>query len=160
MLRALYRSQQVLHALRPRLDAAELELARSSLTAEQAALFAAMERRDQRHALAVWRRLRLNGATDRDLWAAALLHDCGKGRVPVWLRVLYVLWPAAVRRLAVEGAAGARGAAYRLAHHAELGARLAEMAGSSPTTVRLIADRPLPAEEGLAALLTAADDAS
>ena len=160
MPRALYRSQQFLHALRPRLDPDALGLARSLLGDAQGRLFFAMERRDQRHALAVLRQLRRRGVDDRDLLAAALLHDCGKGAVPVWLRILYVLAPAAVGRFAAEGDSGVPAAAYRLVNHAELGARLAEEAGCSPTTVRLIAGRALPEELPRAALLRAADDAS
>ncbi|HWO73908.1 MAG TPA: HD domain-containing protein, partial [Dehalococcoidia bacterium] len=83
--RGLYRSRQVFHALWPRIDAAELEAALAGLTAGQRALFLGMDRGDQRHALEVLRRLG-PASTDPDLRLAALLHDCGKGRVPVWLR--------------------------------------------------------------------------
>lgn len=160
MPRALYRSQQFLHALRPRLDPDALGLARSLLGDAQGRLFFAMERRDQRHALAVLRQLRRRGVDDRDLLAAALLHDCGKGAVPVWLRVLYVLAPRAVSRLAAPGASGVPAAADRLVNHAEFGARVAEAAGAGALAVRLIAGRVLPGEESFAERLRAADDAS
>lgn len=157
--RGLYRTRQVVRALRPRIDAAALEAALTALTEPQKALFLAMERRDQRHALEVLQRLG-EAASDPDLRVAALLHDCGKGRAPIWLRVLHVLAPRASRRLAKAGTGGWRAAAYRLAHHAELGAAKAEAAGASPAAVRLIRGRPAPGEDAKLALLLAADDAS
>jgi hypothetical protein len=119
-----------------------------------------MEKRDQRHALEVARRLRELGDEDIELLQAALLHDCGKGAVPVWLRVLKVLSPDTLRRLAVDGAPGYRGAAYRLLEHGAIGARLAASAGLSLVVARLIEGRIEPGDESRAALLAAADDAS
>jgi hypothetical protein len=148
----------VLHALRPRIDESEVEFARGLLSEAESVLFFAMERRDQRHALEVTRRLRL-GTDDRSLLVAALLHDCGKGGVPVWLRVLNVMSPAAVGRMAANGT-GWRGAAYRLRRHAEIGAELAREAGCSEMTVRLIHGHIEPEEAWQHALLVAADDAS
>ncbi|HEY7268241.1 MAG TPA: hypothetical protein VH951_00310 [Dehalococcoidia bacterium] len=158
--RALYRSRQVWHALRPKVDSAELASACTVLNPEQARLFFSMQRRDQRHALEVYGRLRADLVIDRDVLAAALLHDCGKGAVPVWLRILYVLRPPAIDRIAREDAPGMRGAAWRLRHHEAIGARRALAAGSSETTMRFIEGRPLPEEEALFAQLVAADDAS
>jgi hypothetical protein len=158
MLRPLYRSRQALHALRPRIEDGELALARQTLSQAEARLFFAMERRDQRHALEVARRLREH-TDDGAVLVAALLHDCGKGPVPLWLRVLNVLSPGAVRLLAAEGS-GWRGAAYRLRHHAELGAAMAREAGSGETTVRLIHGHIEPEEAWQYELLVAADDAS
>jgi hypothetical protein len=159
--RPLYRSRQVLHALRPVLSKDDAEQARRLLSTEQAGLFFCMEKRDQRHAIEVVRRLSATSvADDSDVLAAALLHDCGKGAVPVWLRMLNVLAPAAVERIARDQAGEIRSAAYRLGHHAEIGARLAEAAGCSPTTVRLILGEVSPDESGRLALLRAADDAS
>jgi hypothetical protein len=158
MLRPLYRSRQALHALRPRIEDGELALARQTLSQAEARLFFAMERRDQRHALEVARRLREH-TDDGAVLVAALLHDCGKGPVPLWLRVLNVLSPGAVRLLAAEGS-GWRGAAYRLRHHAELGAAMAREAGCGETTVRLIHGHIEPEEAWQYELLVAADDAS
>jgi len=157
--RAIYRTGQVRHALWPRIDADELASVQEVLPDGMAALFYAMEKRDQRHALAVRRRLRERGVDDSDLLAAALLHDCGKGRARVWLRVLKVVSPGTLGRLAREGG-GWRGAAYRLQEHASIGARLASAAGASELTVRLIEGRVKPDEEGLQSLLLAADDES
>ncbi|HEX5368284.1 MAG TPA: HD domain-containing protein [Dehalococcoidia bacterium] len=159
MARAIYRTRQVVHALRPRIDDADLEYARTLLGEAQRNLFFAMERRDQRHALEVASRLRPR--TDNgDLLTAALLHDCGKGAVPVWLRILNVLSAALLKRLADQNGPSWRRAAYRLAHHAQIGARLAAEVGSSATTVRLIRGEAEPREAPLLALLYAADDES
>lgn len=158
MLRPLYRCRQVLHALRPRLDDGDLDFARGVLSQSEASLFFGMELRDQRHALEVAKWVRR--AEDRSLLVAALLHDCGKGSVPVWLRVLHVLSPAATGRLGAAGARGWRGAAYRLRHHAELGAARAREAGCSETTARLIEGRVEPDEAWQYELLLAADDVS
>lgn len=155
MARPLYRSRQVLQALRPRIDGDELAQAQDLLSEHESRLFFAMERRDQRHALEVMRRLR-ESTKDRAILAAALLHDCGKGSVPVWQRVLNVMAPALVQGLSRAGSQ----AAYRLRHHAELGATMAEAAGSNPTTVRLIRGHIEPDEAWMHDLLIAADDAS
>ncbi len=157
---ALYRSRQVWHALRPRIDDDELAEACVLMSEQEARIFFSMQRRDQRHALEVRHRLLELGSEEHDLLIAALLHDCGKGAVPVWLRIAWVAWPQAVRVLAKDGATGLRGAAYRLINHPSLGARRAEAAGSGPTTVRLIEGKALASEQGLAELLRAADDAS
>jgi putative nucleotidyltransferase with HDIG domain len=158
MYRALYRSRQVLNALRPRIEESEVEFARGLLSETELRLFLAMELRDQRHALEVARRLRL-GTDDRSLLVAALLHDCGKGSVPIWLRVLNVTSPEAVSRIAANGT-GWRASAYRLRRHAEIGAEMAREAGCSEMTVRLIHGHIEPEEAWQHALLVAADDAS
>jgi hypothetical protein len=158
--RAIYRTRQVVHALNPQIEAADLDLARTILNQGEAALFFAMQKRDQRHALEVAGRLRVQGIDDPDLLKAALLHDCGKGEVPVWLRIAKVLYPSFVRNAGNEGSSGWRGAAYRLSHHPEIGAGLAGDAGSSEAVRALIRGHVPPADEGRLALLMAADDAS
>lgn len=158
--RAAYRTRQVIHAINPRLDDAALASALALLNAREADLFNAMQKRDQRHALEVAARLRVEGIDDTDLLKAALLHDCGKGEAPVWLRIARVLAPGVVRSAGFEASTGWRGSAYRLAHHPEIGAEMARAAGSSTTTVGLIRGRVEPADEGRLALLMAADDAS
>jgi len=158
--RAFYRLKQGLHALLPRVGTEDAGLAHRTLSKREAALFFAMEKRDQRHALAVARRLEADGAPGHDLLVAALLHDCAKGSAPVWLRASRVLSPGLLRRFAREGAAGWRGAAYRLHHDARLGAELAAAAGASAVAVRLIAGCPDPEDEAAFALLSAADDSA
>src|SRR5256885_16489165 len=63
------------------------------LPAAALALFKTMSPADQRHSLRVCRGLQAHGCRDRDLLAAALLHDVGKagGRVPFWGRPAIVL---------------------------------------------------------------------
>jgi hypothetical protein len=160
LARALYRSRQVWHALRPRLDSDRLQSAFTLLNEQESALFERMERRDQRHALEVMTRLRARGVEERNVLVAALLHDCGKGAIPLWLRVAKVLAPRLVTRVGREAGDGWRGAAHRLMHDSQLSAALAKGARASPVTVRLIAGHPAPGEEAILALLRAADDAS
>lgn len=160
MARPIYRSRQALLSLKPSLLAPEVDGVQAILTDGEAALFFAMQTRDQRHALEVKNRLIAAGSHDRELLAAALLHDCGKGLVPFWLRVAKVFSPGLVKRLGSVGSKGWRGAAHRLAHHAEIGAREAKSAGSSPMVERLIAGEVLPHEDSALAMLRAADDAS
>ena len=158
--RALYRSRQVFHALRPRLDLAELAFARSLLTEPEQRLFDAMELRDKRHAIAVLTNVRAH-TDDHDVLVAALLHDCGKGAVPVWLRILKVVSPAALHRVArAEPRIGWRHAAYRLANHELIGEALARDAGVSEGAIRLIANRPAAQDLWKATILEAADDES
>jgi hypothetical protein len=160
LLRPLYRSRQVWYALRPRIGPDDIATAQNILGPQLAPLFFRMERRDQRHAIEVMRRLLDGGVNDTDLLTAALLHDCGKGPVPVWLRIAKVLSPSLVRTAGREGDRAWRGAAYRLVHHAELGARDAEQAGAPASTAALIRGQVGPDEASKLALLTAADDAS
>jgi hypothetical protein len=177
--RPLYRARQVLLALFPRVGDSDLSEARALLSAGEYDLFRRMELCDQRHGIEVMRRLRGLGVDDRDALAAALLHDCGKGWVPVWLRIEYVRKPEkvmAMSRKAVPPDASRSGrnngartleertiemAAYRLVHHAHLGAERARAAGAGAVTVRLISGIVSSEEERrLLALLEAADDAS
>lgn len=158
--RAAYRTRQVAHALTPHIEETDLEWARSRLSAAELRLFGAMQRRDQRHALEVAGRLRAKGLDDDDLFKAALLHDCGKGDVPVWLRILKVLNPDLVRRAGDASSRGWRAAAYRLSHHADIGAALVREAGASSAVSALILGRVEAADEERLSLLIAADDAS
>jgi hypothetical protein len=160
LARPFYRSRQVLLALRPRLEDSTLSLARQYLSEPELRLFLSMEKRDQRHALEVAGRLRDKGFEVNDLLAAALLHDCGKGAVPVWLRIANVLSPALVHSIAKKDSDSWQAAAYRLAHHVELSAVAASVAGAAPAVVRLIQGKPAPDEAWMLPLLIAADDAS
>jgi hypothetical protein len=179
--RAGYRGRQFLHALFPRLDPEHIAQARAILGEGEMALFVSMEKRDQRHGLRVLHHLIDAGEDDRDLLAAALIHDCGKGRVSVWLRVLKVVAPWFVRELAAgtEGGESStdhewcatkpepavfglidRTAAYRLVHHDSIGAGMAERAGSSEATVRFISGGAAEHERAKMSSLRAADDRS
>ena len=83
------------------------------------------------------------GDVAQDLLRAALVHDAGKStaRIAVWERVAHVLMlrlsPALVGRIGSPHDGLGHGL-YVLAHHAELGARLAAAAGFSPVVVSLV----------------------
>lgn len=160
--RARYRSRQFFSSLRPRVDRDLRDEALRLLREPERALFASMTPRDQQHCLDVYRRLRDEGHSDRDLLVAALLHDAGKGHVALWHRVAFVLLDAAAPRVLARVAApgdgaGYREALYRCRHHAELGAQLAEAAGCSEAVVGLIRGD---AKNEHVAALNRADDAS
>ena len=100
---------------------------------------------------------------DDDLLTAALLHDAGKGRIALWHRVAYVLLeaasPALVRRLAKPGdAPGWRQALDCCRRNPELGAQLAEEAGSPGIVVALIREDSEHAPKERLAALKAADE--
>ena len=63
------------------------------LPASALTLFDTMSNADQQHSLRVCRGLQAQGCIERDMLAAALLHDVGKaeGRVPFWTRPVIVL---------------------------------------------------------------------
>jgi hypothetical protein len=105
-------------------------------------LFQTMSVADQQHSLRVCRGLQARGCTDRDLLAAALLHDVGKaqGRVPFWTRPVIVIgkyWaPGLFARLVVYPEKGRPLPKWRRSlsyawWHAEVGAELAAAAGLS-----------------------------
>ncbi len=139
--RPLYRARQFLGALRPQLVEAELDEAAAVLGPQLRLLFESMSPRDQRHCLDVYRVLRSHGCEDPEVLAAALLHDCGKGRmggrrVRLWHRVAYVLLAAGAPGL-LERAAS-RGGLAVLHQHAERGAELAAALGAPAGVVELI----------------------
>jgi hypothetical protein len=171
--RAAYRSRQFFGALRARLGEEERAEVAAHLTPAEQRLFYSMDLRDQRHALDVFRVLKSGGQRDASLLAAALLHDVGKGPIRLWHRVAFVLLkavsPRLLRRLASGDGPGWRGALARSLDHAERGAALAEAAGSTAETVRLIRLHRSPASASSAeppggdaalALLQAADESS
>jgi len=106
--------------------------------------------------------LRDQGCDDRELLAAALLHDVGKGsgRVRFWMRPVIVLLralaPGLLRWLAEAPGSGWRRSFYAAWHHASIGADLAAEAGVSERAVLLIRTHHDP--DGPAAGLHAVDD--
>lgn len=144
--RARYRVRQFLRGLRPALSADEIVEARRWLSAAEFALFLRAEPRDRRHSVDLYRLLAdegIKGAPpSREVLAAALVHDVGKGALVVWDRVAFVLLDAASPRLvewlAREDGARWRRALSRLRHHARLGATMLERAGSSPRVVEIV----------------------
>jgi hypothetical protein len=141
--RALYRSRQFFGSVRPRVDEAQRHEAFALLNDDQREIFDSMTLRDQQHCLAVYRKLRDEGHDDVDLLAAALLHDAGKGKIALWHRVAFVMLdatsPSSLDKLSRPGdGSDWRETLYRCRNHADLGATLAEQAGSSERVVSLI----------------------
>src|SRR6266571_1808769 len=140
----VYRLQQVRQQLgfvAPLSAADHTEVVRW-LPAAALSLFETMSVADQQHSLRVCRGLLARGCTEKDLLAAALLHDVGKGqrRVPFWTRPLIVICaPHLLTRLAVyPDAADKHGWRHSLGYawwHAEVGADLAAAAGLSERAV-------------------------
>jgi UTP:GlnB (protein PII) uridylyltransferase len=154
--------RQFFGALRPCVTGDERTGAYRYLSERERALFETMTVRDQQHGIVVCARVRAAASgDDRALFAAALLHDCGKGRVMLWQRVAHVVLgataPGLERRIASEHGFGSRRAFWRLIHHPRLGAELAAAAGADPDVVRMIRDQDAPQADTRLALLQAAD---
>ena len=146
-----------------RLDMADRTILDEILPPGGRELFATMTINDQRHSLTVYRALVARGCIDRELLAAALLHDSGKGagRVPLWVRPPMVLLracaPGILRWLARDNPSWWRRPFYASWQHAAIGADLAAATGLSERTVLLIRTHHQP--HGPAAELHAVDDA-
>ena len=130
-------------------------------TSAELALFDGMHVADRRHGLDVVAYLRRAGVTDRDVLAAGLLHDCGKGdtgwppRVAWSLGERYGAWIH-------TGAARIPGWAptmARLRDHAELSAVAVEAAGLPPFAVALVREQAAPADPAFGRVFHAADEA-
>jgi HD superfamily phosphodiesterase len=130
-VRPFYRAKQFFRAFGRPSTADPKAVAAVHLSMTEQALFGHMSPYDQRHALAVLERLEQQECVEPELMRAALLHDAGKAaiRTRLWHRVVHVLLQAIARNSDAVGA---------YAWHAEVGARLAEQAGSTPTVVALI----------------------
>jgi hypothetical protein len=110
-------------------------------------VFEQMPRYDQRHALDVCLALRRAGHDDRDVWCAALLHDCGKcddrGRpMPLaWYGVFVILqacWPAAYHAAARSGRPRWRWFGIHAAHERRA-VVLAQRIGTRPAVLAILA---------------------
>ncbi len=105
-------------------------------------LFAGMRPGAQRHGYDVLMRVRSDGPAVAGLWAAALLHDVGKGYLGALPRVAWVVAGVAGPRLRSRLASHRLGSWLGLEtnlHHAEVGARMVAARGGSPVLVRLVA---------------------
>jgi len=146
---AWYRAGQFFRALFARVRAQELEQVLRILTPAQFALFAAMQRSDQRHSLDVCNTLQRAGYDDPILLQASLLHDVGKAaaRLSIGHRVAFVLIkrfaPDWLARLARDGK-GWKAPFAVYAGHAQRSADWAAQAGSDPRVVACIRSHHLP----------------
>ena len=164
--RAGHRVRQFFGALRPRVDQNERADAYRWLNHGERQLFESMMLRDQQHGIIVYQRVRRAVGSDEgdasSLYAAALLHDCGKGQVTLWQRVVHVTLGGSLSeveaRLASETGWGWRRAIHRLRYHPDIGADLAASVDSDPETVRLIRAQEQPSPDARLALLQAADN--
>jgi hypothetical protein len=161
--RARHRLRQFGGALRPRVSEADRAAAYVHLDPAQQRIFESMTARDQQHGIDVCCRVQASAGSDGALLTAALLHDCGKGRVLLWQRVAFVLlavaMPSLLRRVASERGAGWRQAFWRLLHHPELGAAAVAQAGGDPDVVRMIREQDTERPDPRLALLQMADEA-
>lgn len=145
--------------LSARVDPAELAILERYLCPAERALFLSMRVADQRHSLDLCRRLVNDGHVDPDLLRAALLHDVGKafGELPLPYRVTFALCRLLSPDFASWLAAPERPAwcrpFYLAAHHAVIGARAAERAGSNARVVCLIGGHDSPGDDHLSRLL-------
>ncbi len=158
--RVWHRVRQFFGALRSRVTPTERAAAYHWLTPAEQTLFETMMLRDQQHGIVVLSRVRASAPhEDRALFAAALLHDCGKGHVTLWQRILHVAAPWAEANLARQSGSAWRQALWRLRYHPDIGANMAIQAGSDAETVRLIREQDKKPADPRLALLQAADDA-
>lgn len=145
MQRLRYRAQQFWDALLAAPASDDLEQARFILSPAEALLFARLQPGEQAHALQVYRKLRASGEVARPLLQAALLHDVGKWRCPLWPweRALIVLVkafaPGLVRRWGQGEPRGWQRAFVVAEQHPRWGSEMAQAAGADPLTARLIA---------------------
>ena len=128
------------------------------------ALFESMPVADRRHGLDVAERLLRSGQDDRDLLAAALLHDAAKGhQMRLWHRVAGVLLDAAapslVRRLASPDVSSWRYPFHLYVHHGPMSAALCTEAGCEPRVGAFIRGEVADPDLPLLRALTRADDA-
>lgn len=143
---------------------ADLELAQQFLPPELYKLFLQQHPRDIFHGAATARWLLARGHDNRDLIAAALLHDVGKGNQRRIDRAVYVAatWFRLERRLACATSRfELRRAADRSLGHSERGASLLAASGAPARVVELTRrHHEPPGRDDMLALLQRADAAS
>jgi hypothetical protein len=125
------------------------------------ALFDHMHVADRRHGLDVVAYLRRAGVADRDVLAAGLLHDCGKGDVGWPPRVAWALgerYGTWAHRAAVR-IPGWGVAMTRLRDHAALSADALAAAGLPPFAVALVREQAAPSDPAYGRVFHAADEA-
>ena len=116
---------------------------------------------DRRHGLDVVAYLRRAGVADRNVLAAGLLHDCGKGDTGWAPRVAWSLGEAFGPRVHAAAARlpGWGAAMVRLRDHAELSAAAVAAAGLPPRAVALVREQDAPSDAAFGRVFHAADEA-
>jgi len=160
----VHRVGQFVAHVRARVEPEEAALARRILPGGAVALFESMPVADRRHGLDVAERLLRAGHDDRDLLAAALLHDAAKGhRMRLWHRVAGVLLeafaPSLLRRLASPDPSSWQHPFHLFLHHEALSADLAIRAGCPPRVGAFIRGEVVGPDLPRLRALTRADDA-
>jgi hypothetical protein len=139
------RFRQGIRALTAFARPVDLDLAERTLSPELFALFKQMRRTEQQHSLNVLRALQGWGYGDPALMVAALLHDVGKSRYPLflWDKVIVVLArSAAPNRVRAWGTGDPntwRRPFVISAQHPTWSAAMVTAAGADPTATTLIA---------------------
>lgn len=160
----MHRVAQFVAHVRARVEPEETAQVRSLLTEPAVALFESMPVADRRHGLDVAEQLLRSGHDDRDLLAAALLHDAAKGhRMRLWHRVagvmLEALAPSVLRRLASQNPSSWRHPFHLYLHHGPMSAALCDQAGCPPRVGAFICAEVADEDVQLLRALTRADDA-
>ncbi len=155
------KARQLGRHLVARVSASERDELAAWLRPAELELYDAMHVADRRHGLDVARVLRRGGVRDRNVLAAAVLHDCAKGdtgplpRVAWSLGEAYGPWVWAIARRVP----GWDAALTRLETHAEASARLVESAGLPPFAVELVRHQAEPQDPTYGVAFRAADEA-
>lgn len=150
-----YRGRQFFRALKASPSSSELSEVRGILPPALTELFLRLQPSEQAHSIHVMKKLKMEGHSDPDLLAAALLHDTGKCLHPlrIWERVLIVLsrtfFPNWTSRLGSGAPRGWKRPFVVAEKHAAWGAEMAAQAGANPAIIQLICrhqePRPNPA---------------
>ena len=160
----MHRVGQFVAHVRARVDPSEEALVERVLPPPAQTLFGGMPVADRRHGLDVAHRLLASGHDDRDVLAAALLHDAGKGIgfavAPGWRRAARGGCARALRSLASADPRSWRYPFHLYLHHESISAQMAVSAGCEPRTGDFIRGQPRATDAPLQAALKAADDAS
>ncbi len=143
-MRIVYRASQFWDALLAVPGEEQLAQAEKILSSSLMDLFQKMLPSEQAHSLSVFQRLTEQGETSSDLLKAALLHDVGKVRCPLypWERAMVVLgqalFPESAKRWGQGEPSGWKRAFVVAEKHPHWGAEMAAQAGASLLTVDLI----------------------
>ncbi|MBN1265696.1 MAG: HD domain-containing protein [Anaerolineales bacterium] len=138
------RVRQFFHALAAPLVPTDFILIEQVLKPELRELFLRMAPAERNHSIQVYQTLTEQGHRDKDLLAAALLHDVGKIQFPVRLyeRVLIVLLTPLMRKLDKKPVKDRQSRLMNLmraaAEHPQWGADLVQQAGGSEELAWLV----------------------